>query len=45
MNVTPHRQSRYIGLDVHRATIAVAVAEQEGAPTSYGTIASVMSGS
>ena len=39
VNVTPHRQSRYIGLDVHRATIAVAIAEEEGAPTSYGTIA------
>ena len=34
-----HQQSRYIGLDVHRATIAVAIAEEEGAPTSYGTIA------
>jgi transposase len=37
--MTPHRRSRYIGLDVHRATIAVAIAEEEGAPTSYGTIA------
>jgi hypothetical protein len=33
-----HRRVRYIGLDVHRATIAVAIAEEEGAPTSYGTI-------
>jgi transposase len=34
-----HRRLRYLGLDVHRATIAVAIAEEEGAPTSYGTIA------
>jgi len=34
-----HRQLRYIGLDVHRATIAVAIAEEEGSPSSYGTIA------
>ena len=34
-----HRQVRYIGLDVHRATIAVAIAEEEGAPSSYGSIA------
>ena len=33
------RRLRYLGLDVHRATIAVAIAEEEGAPTSYGTIA------
>jgi len=33
-----HRQLRYIGLDVHRATIAVAIAEEEGSPSSYGTI-------
>src|SRR6516165_7217625 len=33
------RRLRYLGLDVHRATIAVAIAEAEGAPTSYGTIA------
>lgn len=33
-------RSRYIGLDVHRATIAVAIAEDDGQPpTSYGTIA------
>ena len=32
------RRLRYLGLDVHRATIAVAIAEEEGAPTSYGTI-------
>jgi transposase len=30
---------RYVGLDVHRATIAVAVAESDGPPTSYGQIA------
>jgi transposase len=34
-----HRRLRYIGLDVHRATIAVAIAEEEGSPGSYGTIA------
>jgi transposase len=34
-----HRRSRYIGLDVHRATISVAIAEEEGPPTSYGKIA------
>ena len=33
-------RSRYIGLDVHRATIAVAIAEDDGCPpTSYGSIA------
>jgi transposase len=35
----PHSRSRFIGLDVHRASIAVAIAEEEGAPNSYGTIA------
>jgi transposase len=34
-----HRQVRYIGLDVHRASIAVAIAEEGGAPSSYGNIA------
>jgi transposase len=34
-----HRQVRYIGLDVHRASIAVAIAEEAGAPTSNGNIA------
>ena len=34
-----HQRSRSIGLDVHRATIAVAVAEEDGPPSSYGTIA------
>ncbi len=34
------RRFRYIGLDVHRATIAVAIAEDDGSPpTSYGSIA------
>lgn len=32
-------QHRYVGLDVHRATIAVAIADRDHAPTSYGTIA------
>ena len=39
MKIMPHRRLRYIGLDVHRATIAVAIAEEEGSPSSYGTIA------
>ena len=33
------RTTRYLGLDVHKATIAVAVAEESGPPTLYGTIA------
>jgi transposase len=39
MTMMQHRRPRYIGLDVHRATIAVAIAEEEGSPSSYGTIA------
>lgn len=31
--------TRYLGLDAHKATIAVAVGEPSGAPTPYGTIA------
>jgi hypothetical protein len=27
------------GLDVHKASLAVAIAEEEGAPSSYGNIA------
>ena len=38
MEMMHHRRSRYIGLDVHRATIAVALADEEGPPSSYGTI-------
>jgi hypothetical protein len=38
MTMMPHRRVRYIGLDVHRATIAVAIAEEGGSPSSYGTI-------
>jgi transposase len=38
MNMMQHRQIRYIGLDVHKASIAVAIAEEAGAPTSYGSI-------
>jgi transposase len=34
----PMMHYRYIGLDVHRATIAVAVADADQLPTSYGTI-------
>jgi len=33
-----HRRVRYIGLDMHKATIAVAVAEEAGVPSSYGSI-------
>ncbi len=39
MKMMHRRQVRYIGLDVHKATIAVAIAEEEGSPSSYGTIA------
>ena len=40
MTMMQHRHVRYIGLDVHKATISVAIAEQEGGPPStYGTIA------
>ena len=38
MTMMQHREIRYIGLDVHKATISVAIAD-EGAPTSYGRIA------
>lgn len=39
MAMMQHRQMRYIGLDVHRTSIAVAIAEEAGPPSSYGTIA------
>ena len=39
MTMMQHQRSRYIGLDVHGATIAVAIAEEDGPPTSYGSIA------
>ena len=38
MKMMQHRRFRYIGLDVHRATVAVAVAEDRGSPAEYGTI-------
>jgi transposase len=38
MQMMPHQRSRFIGLDVHRATIAVGVADESEPPTSYGTI-------
>lgn len=38
MTMMHHRSLRYIGLDVHKATIAVAIADEAGAPTSYGSI-------
>lgn len=34
----PMMQHRYLGLDVHRATIAVAIADHDQVPFSYGTI-------
>ena len=39
MTMLQHRQFRYIGLDVHKATISVAIAEEAGAPTSDSRIA------
>ena len=38
MTMMHHRQIRYIGLDVHKATISAAIAEESGVPTSYGRI-------
>ncbi len=32
-------RTRFVGLDVHMATIAVAVAEEDGGVEEYGTIA------
>jgi transposase len=39
MAMMQHQRSRYVGLDVHGDTIAVAIAEEDGPPTSYGSIA------
>jgi transposase len=39
MTMMQQRRIRYLGLDVHKASIAVAIAEEAGAPTSYGSIA------
>jgi transposase len=39
MSMMHHSRRRYIGLDVHRATIAVAVADEDAPPISHGTIA------
>jgi transposase len=39
MHMMSHQRVRFIGLDVHRASIAVAIAEEGGPPSSYGTIA------
>jgi transposase len=39
MQMMPQQRSRFIGLDVHKATMAVAVAEEAEPPASYGTIA------
>jgi len=38
MTMMHQRQIRYIGLDVHKATISAAIAEESGVPTSYGRI-------
>jgi hypothetical protein len=35
----PQATTRFLGLDVHKATIAVAVAEESEPPVRYGTIA------
>src|SRR5260370_187074 len=39
MTMMQQRRIRYLGLDVHKASIAVAIADEAGAPTSYGSIA------
>jgi transposase len=39
MPMMPHQVFRYIGLDVHRASIAVAVADEDQPPTSHSSIA------
>lgn len=39
MSMLHDRQIRHIGLDVHQAKIAVAIAEDGAAPISYGSIA------
>jgi transposase len=39
MTMMQYRQVRCIGLDVHKATIAVAIADEVGTPSSYGSIA------
>lgn len=38
MTMMHHQQIRYIGLDVHKASISAAIAEESGPPTSYGRI-------
>jgi transposase len=39
MMTMEHRRSRYVGLDVHAATIAVAIVDEDEPPMSYGTVA------
>ena len=39
MEMMQHAQTRFLGLDVHRDTIAVALAEETGQPASHSTIA------
>ncbi len=39
MTMMQQRRIRYLGLDVHKASIAVAIADEAGPPTSYGSIA------
>ena len=38
------RVLRFIGLDVHKTSISVAIAEESGAPTTYGRIPNEPSG-
>jgi hypothetical protein len=39
MRMMQHRQIPHIALGVHKASIAVAIAEDAATPTSYGNIA------
>ena len=38
LHMMPHRRIRRIGLDVHKPSLGAAIAEESGAPTSYGSI-------
>jgi transposase len=44
MTMMHQRAVRYLGLDVHKASISVAIAEESGAPTTYGRIPNEPSG-
>jgi hypothetical protein len=39
MEMMPYRRTRFLGLEVHRDTIAVALAEETGQPMSHSTVA------